>query len=74
MKLRNVRVGPKLKSHDSPRSGRYRGLSGPKANIAETTLLTRSRPWVYLNPGNCQSVNNASSNMTITTHSAKLRK
>ena len=26
-----------------PRFGRYRGLSGPKADIAETTLLTQLR-------------------------------
>jgi hypothetical protein len=54
--------------------GRDQAESGHRADIVDRSKMTRSRPWVYLNPGNCQSVNNASSNMTITTHSAKLRK
>ena len=42
--MQNVDDGPKLKSHDVRDFGRYRGLSGPRVDIAETTLLTHFGP------------------------------
>jgi hypothetical protein len=51
---RHVAKWPETEVPRRPRFGRYRELSGPKADIAETTLLTHNghricRPRVALN-------------------------
>ena len=67
-------IGPDRRSQRRNVTSEIKGQTDVTRTSQKATLMTRSRPWVYLNPGNCQSVNNASSNMTMTIHSAKLRK